>query len=254
MTWVRSLLFTGFFFLWTGIMTLSVPLVAPLPRRWMQRLVRLWGQGTQVGMKVFAGLNYRVAGVENVPDGPCIIASKHQSAWDTLIFHVLLPDPCFVVKKELTRIPFWGLGFRKAGSIPVDREGGARALKQMTADARAALERGSQLVIFPEGTRTAPGDQAPYHPGTAAIYRGAAVPVVPVALNSGLFWGRLSFLKRPGTITLRYMEPISPGLPRREFMARLEAAIETGTREITDQALAEFPALRSVYTPGEEAS
>jgi 1-acyl-sn-glycerol-3-phosphate acyltransferase len=153
-------------------------------------------------------------------------ASYHQSAWDTFAFLTFLDDGAYVIKKELTRIPIYGWLIIKAAMIPVDRTGGARALRNMVCTARARLAAGRHIVIFPEGTRTAPGTHRAYHPGVAALYSQLAVPVVPVALNSGLFWPRRAFLKRPGHIVVEILPPIPPGLPRGDFMRRLESSIE----------------------------
>ena len=159
--------------------------------------------------------------------GPAILAAKHQSAWDTIVFYrVLDADPVYVLKRELTWIPILGWYLRRVGMVAVDRKGGAAALRRMTATAHAALAEGRRIVIFPEGTRTAPGARRPYHPGVAALYAATDVPVVPVALDSGRYWPRRGFLKRPGTITLRILPPLPPGLARKAFVAELEHRIE----------------------------
>jgi len=175
-----------------------------------------------------------------------LIAAKHQSAWDTIIFSILLWDHCFVLKQELTRIPLFGWYLTRAGLIPVDRSGGAAALKKMVADARRAAEAGRPIVIFPEGTRVAPDAHRPYHPGVAALYSQLEVPVVPCALNSGLFWGRRSFAKRPGTITLEFLPAIPPGRPRKTFLAELEQAIEGRSRALAAEAAPGVAAARGV--------
>jgi len=174
--------------------------------------------------------------MENIPDGPAIFASKHQSVWDTLIFNLIVPDCAYVLKRELFRIPLWGWFVWRVGMIGVNRAAGARALKQMVADAGAVLEQGRSIVLFPQGTRTAPGDSKPYLPGAAALYRGSGYPVVPVALNSGLFWPRRVFRKTPGLITIEFLPPIAPGLDRREFLKRLEGQIEPATTRLEAMA------------------
>jgi 1-acyl-sn-glycerol-3-phosphate acyltransferase len=167
---------------------------------------------------------------------------KHQSAWDTLILPVVLGDPAVVLKRELLLLPFYGWYARRAGSIAIDRKGGAAALRTMVAAARAAAAMGRPIVIFPEGTRTAPGERRPYHPGVAALYRSLGLPVVPVAVNSGLFWGRRAFMKRSGHITLAFLDPIPPGLPRRRLMQELEARIEAATAELEREAAGGYAA------------
>ncbi|MEX0758775.1 MAG: lysophospholipid acyltransferase family protein, partial [Tistlia sp.] len=166
-------------------------------------------------------------------EGGLLIASKHQSAWDTLVFPLLVRDPAYVLKRELLLVPFFGWIMWRLRMIAVDRKGGAAALRRMLAAARRIVGRERRpLVIYPEGTRTAPGDSRPYHPGVAALYGELGVPVVPVALNSGLYWPRQSFLRRPGRIVLEFLEPIPPGLPRRQFLAELEARIEPASRRL----------------------
>jgi 1-acyl-sn-glycerol-3-phosphate acyltransferase len=164
---------------------------------------------------------------------------KHQSAWDTLMLPPLLGDPAVVIKRELQYVPFYGWYATRAGSIFIDRKGGAGSLRRMVASARRAIDAGRPVVIFPQGTRTAPGeptDAHPYQPGVAALYRELDVPLVPVAVNSGLYWGRRAFMKRPGRIVAQFLEPIPPGRPRREVMATLEARIEAASAELLQEA------------------
>ena len=241
---VRSLLFNAFFFSWTAVILLSLAMALPLPRTVQQWIVRLWGRGKRLGLKVLTGIGWELRGRENIPDGPAIYASKHQSAWDTSIFHGLLSDPVYVLKKELTAIPFWGWAARKCEAIVVDRSGGASALKELVRSTRTSVEKGRQVIIFPEGTRTTPGQRSPYFPGIAAMYALAKVPVVPVAVNSGLFWGRRNFVKNPGVIIIEFLAPIPPGLDRRAFMAELEERIETASENLRMEAEERFPAIR----------
>jgi 1-acyl-sn-glycerol-3-phosphate acyltransferase len=139
------------------------------------------------------------------------------------------------VKRELLFLPFYGWYAARAGSIAIDRRGGAGALRRMVAAARRETAAGRRVVIFPQGTRTAPGHRLPYQPGVAALYHALGLPVVPAAVNSGLFWGRRSFVKHPGRIILAFLEPIAPGLPRREMMAELEARIEAATSALEQE-------------------
>ena len=240
---LRSMLFGALFFPWSTLCSIFVPLSLVFPRPFMQSIVLVWGVGVRFLLRWVVGLKWRAEGLENVPQGPCVIAAKHQSAWDTMVFHVLLPDPVYVVKKELTRIPFWGWGFYKAGCVVVDRKAGAKALKHLVEGVKVALGRGSQVVIFPEGTRTAPDQRVDYHPGIAAIYRDANVPVVPVALDSGLFWGRMAPIKYPGEITIKFMEPINPGMDRREFMTLLQDRVEGESAKLMAEKRARYPFL-----------
>jgi 1-acyl-sn-glycerol-3-phosphate acyltransferase len=218
--------------LWTvSLSLLYLPLLL-MPRRVMQRAAALWCRGLIALVGICCGVRWRVIGRENLPQGPAVIAAKHQSAWDTLIFHVLVEDPVFVVKQELLEVPFLGWYMRKTGSIGVDRAAGFRAIKAMLPGVEHALASGAQVIVFPEGTRTGPGQRRPYHPGIAAIYARSEAPVVPVALNSGIFWSRRRFLKFPGVITLRILPPMPRGMQRTEFMDELERRIETTTERL----------------------
>ena len=230
MTLVRSLLFNVFFYLWTTVvLILGLPLMLG-PRSGLYHLGRLWVRVIMVALRLLCGLRYQVRGLENLPEGGFLVAAKHQSAWDTLIFSLLLWDHSFVLKQELTWSPVFGLYLLRAGLVPVDRKGGSKALRKMVAKAKRVIADGRPIVIFPEGTRVAPGEHRPYHPGVAALYGQLGVSVVPVALNSGRFWGRRSFAKSPGTITLEFLPRIDPGLRRKEFLQQLEASIETRSK------------------------
>jgi 1-acyl-sn-glycerol-3-phosphate acyltransferase len=241
MTALRSLLFNGFFYGWTAVCVVAgLPLLLG-PRRGIYYLGRAWAHPILAALALLCGLRHEVRGRENLPAGAVLIAAKHQSAWDTIIFSILLWDHSFVLKRELLWVPLFGLYLARAGLIAVDRQGGARALKQMVAAARRVAALGRPIVIFPEGTRVAPDQHRPYQPGVAALYSQLGLPVVPVALNSGLFWRRRSFLKRPGTITLEFLPPIAPGLPRKVFLARLEEAIEDRSRALAGPGRAELP-------------
>jgi 1-acyl-sn-glycerol-3-phosphate acyltransferase len=223
---LRSLLFNLGFFGWTLlVVVLGLPCLL-LPRRYTYRLGAFWVRVSLALLDRLVGLDHRVVGLEHRLGGAAIYAVKHQSAWDTLVFALLLDEPAYVLKRELTFVPFFGWLLRRAGMIPVDRAGRASALRRMIGQARRTAAEGRPLLIYPEGTRTAPGEHRPYQPGVAALYGQLGLPVVPVALNSGLFWGRRQFVKRPGTITVEFLPAIPPGLPRKAFMAELERRLE----------------------------
>ena len=236
MTVLRAALFNILFFGYTTLIALwLLPQllarngdVAPGIQHWIAGILWL--------LEHVVGITYELRGAENVPAGPAIVASKHQSAWDTMMFHRFVRSPAYVVKKELMRIPLYGTYTRMSGSIVVDRKGGARALKDLVRNCRAALEADRQIVIFPEGTRTAPGVRQPYQPGVAALYHQLGVAVVPVALNSGLYWGRRSFVKRPGRILVEFLPAIPPGLGRKQFLARLEERVESASAALMAEA------------------
>ena len=226
MTALRSGLFNLLFFAFTALTVLfGLPLLAFRPDV-MHRYLRGWARGSLWLLRVACGIRLRVVGAENLPlHGPALIAAQHQSAFDTIVWHALLPRPAYVMKAELLRIPGWGAMARHVHSIPVDREGGASALKRLVRSARSAAEAGYQVVIFPEGTRSAPGEVQPWQPGFAAMAAATALPVVPVATDSGRLWGKRAFIKRPGVLTVQVLPPIPPGLTRAELMVRAEAAV-----------------------------
>jgi 1-acyl-sn-glycerol-3-phosphate acyltransferase len=241
MIWARGLIFSFACLAWTVICgTLGLPFLIT-PRAVTMQFGRVWGRVVLLLLRVIVGLDHEIRGLDRVPRGACIIAMKHQSAWDTLILFVLFHDPAAVVKRELLLIPFYGWYAARAGSIGIDRKAGAKALRRMVAVARRVAAQGRPIVIFPEGTRVAPGVRLPYQPGVAALYQALAVPMVPAAVNSGVFWGRRSFLKRPGRIVLEFLDPIPPGQPRRQVMAELEQRVETAAAALLREAEAVKP-------------
>jgi 1-acyl-sn-glycerol-3-phosphate acyltransferase len=232
MSTLRALLFNIAFYIDTVVIgILGLPFLLT-PRRTAMRFGRFWAQTVLLLLKWTVGLDSEIRGREHIPPGGCLIAMKHQSMWDTLILPPLLGDPAVVIKRELQFVPIYGWYATRAGSIFIDRKGGAGALRRLVGSARRAIAAGRPVVIFPQGTRTAPGlplQDMPYQPGIAALYRELAVPLIPAAVNSGLYWGRRAFVKRRGRIVLEFLAPIPPGLPRRKVMRELETRIETAT-------------------------
>jgi 1-acyl-sn-glycerol-3-phosphate acyltransferase len=229
MSWARAFAFNFAFLAWTVILgTVGLPFLFT-PRPLTMRFGRFWAASVLVLLKLIVGLDHQIRGLDRVPRGGCIIAMKHQSAWDALVLPVVLGDPAVVVKRELLLLPFYGWYAARAGSIAIDRKAGAGALRRMLARARPVAAAGRPIVIFPEGTRVAPGERRAYQPGVAALYQALALPLVPAAVNSGLYWGRRSFVKRKGRIVLEFLEPIPPGRTRPRLMAELERRVETGT-------------------------
>jgi len=199
------------------------------PRKWSIRALQVWAKVSLFWLRVIVGIRMEVRGEKNIPQGACLVAGKHQSFWETFAILPLLDDPAVVLKKELTYIPFFGWFIYKFRMIPVQRTAGTQALRALVGAAQNAIAMGRQVVIMPEGTRRAPDDPPDYKPGAAALYGKLDVPCVPFALNSGLFWPRRRFLRRPGTIVISFLEPIPPGLNRKVFQSRLETVIETET-------------------------
>jgi 1-acyl-sn-glycerol-3-phosphate acyltransferase len=233
---LRSLVFNAGFYLWTLVIGLYGAPLLLAPPRYVMEFGRLWAAGALGLLAWTVGLRHEIRGVENLPAGAAIIALKHQSAWDTVILPVMFRHPAIVIKHELAWLPIYGWYAVRAGGIPVDRGAGASALKRMMVRARRAVAEGRPIAIFPEGTRTAVGARLPYHPGVAALYTQLGVPLVPVALNSGVFWGRRSFLKFPGRIVLEILPAIAPGRPRRQVMVELESRIEAATARLVAEA------------------
>ena len=195
-------------------------------------IAKYWCRSNLKFLRYLAGVRTKMTGQENIPEGGCIIASKHQSDWDVFAIFPHAGRPAYIVKKELMRIPFFGWAARSLDCIEVDRRRGAEAIPLMMAQAHAAVARGCRIVIFPEGTRKAALAPAEYRQGIVRLYMELNVPVVPVALNSGLFWGRNSLLLWPGTCEGRFLPPIEAGLSADVFQERLKSAIETNSNQM----------------------
>lgn len=226
MMFLRSLIFNLLFAAWAFIASVIFAPLFLISQKAAIRAGRPWAMGGLILARAVLGITHEIRGREHLTNEPVIYASKHQSAWDTLIFLTLLDAPCYVLKRELLRIPFWGWYLWRMGMIAIDRSGTASTMKQMLRDAKARISEGRTIVIYPEGTRTKPGAEPHYHPGVVALYSQLGVPVIPVALNSGVFWGKNAFMKRSGKITFSILAPIPPGLPKGEFMQRLQSTIE----------------------------
>ncbi len=199
------------------------------PRAWSKACLRLYLDLVFGGLRVLCGVTYEVRGTEHLPRGGALVASKHQSMFETLAFWRILDDPAIILKKELSYLPFFGWYAMKLKNISVDRSAGAKALRGMLKQARERAEDGRQVVIFPQGTRLNPGDVDTYKPGVAGLYAAMKVACSPVALNSGLYWPAHGFARRPGRIIVEFLPPIEPGLSKDDFMTTLEARIESAS-------------------------
>ena len=233
---LRSLLFNVGWYAGSVVIAVFGAPILLMPRRWVVAWSHFWIAFCLGWLRLTCRLTHRLRGLENMPDGPVIIACKHQSTWETLAFARLFPDAVIVLKRELLFIPVVGWAMARAGHIGVERSEGASALRGLVRRARAAIGEGRSILIFPEGTRTPVGSQRPYQVGTAALYRQLGISVVPVALNSGLFWGRRKFIKWPGVIDVEVLPPIPPGLDRQAFMATLRERIEGATDRLVEGA------------------
>jgi len=251
----RSLLFGVAFYASLAVHAVAALPTLLLPRRFVLIFIRSYARSTLWLLRVICGITVEWRGFDKIPSGACIVACKHQSAWETISLYAVMGDPAYILKRELMWLPFYGWYARKARLIPVDRSAGMAALSRMAAIAQRELARGRQIVIFPEGTRRAPGAEPDYKPGVAFLYGRAGVPCVPMALNSGLFWPRRSLERVPGTIVVEALEPIPPGLDRQTFMTRLESTLEQATaRLVRESGIRSQESGRKDQGPGVDAS
>ncbi|MEE3625826.1 lysophospholipid acyltransferase family protein [Nitrospirillum sp. BR 11752] len=227
---LRSLVFNIVFYLWTTLWCFGLLWTLVVPHRTMIWGIRGYMRTLNFWERVIIGLKYEVRGREHLPtSGAFLVGAKHQSMWETMKLHLLMDDPAIVLKKELTYIPIWGWYAAKARMIAVDRGKRGAAIQSLLKGAKERVAEGRPIVIFPQGTRTAVGAWRPYKVGIALLYENLGVPLVPMALNSGLFWPRHKFLRRPGTIVIEFLPPIPPGLSKEAALAQLEAVLETAT-------------------------
>ena len=239
----RSLLFNILFYVTT---TMFVVIGSPLlfaPRSWAMAALAIHGRFELWLLKLIVGTKFEVRGKEKLPDGACLVAAKHQSAWETFALIPLFRDPALLMKRELFWIPFHGWFSYKFEMIPVDRDKGPSALRRMVREAKKRVADGREIIIFPEGTRRAPGAPPDYKTGVVLLYEALGIPCVPVALNSGVFWPRRSLTRRPGRIVVEFLDPIPPGLPKTEFMSQLTQAIETASARLLAEAKAKEPGI-----------
>jgi 1-acyl-sn-glycerol-3-phosphate acyltransferase len=237
---LRSILFNILFYLNLVLHLLIAASTLVIPWGTVIAVAKQWGRVNLWLLQRVCGLGVEWRGLEKIPQGGLIVASKHQSTWETFALLTILEDPVYVLKRELMWIPVFGWCMRKAGMIPVDRAAGRAALTAMTARARIALVDGRQIIIFPEGTRRPAGAPAKYKFGVAFLYADCAVPCVPIALNSGLYWPRRRFLRFPGKVRVEVLDPIMPGRDRNAFFADLEQQLEAATARLIAEGLREL--------------
>ena len=225
---IRSHCFNLFLYLGTFILCIIFLPTMLMTTKGSGCFPRVWSRTMRKALKVICNIEVEIKGLENLPKKTgYIVASKHQSAMETVLFHSIIPNLFYVLKMELLFLPLVGLYFLKTGCVAIDRKGGTKTMRKMTAGVKKNLARGMNLTIFPEGTRTTPGSKKPYSPGVAFLYEQCNVPVIPVALNTGYCWGRNQKLKTKGIVTVSFLKPIEPGHNKREFMKELYDAIET---------------------------
>jgi 1-acyl-sn-glycerol-3-phosphate acyltransferase len=233
---LRSFAFNILFYL-----NLIVLMILGLPsllggRRAVLFMARTWGASSIWLLEKVCGLRLEFRGLENIPEGGYIIASKHQSFLETFSLILKAPDFAIILKRQLMFIPIFGLYLSVSGQIGIDRARGRSALTEIVEKAGAVLRAGRQVFIYPEGTRRTPGAEPQYKHGVAFLYAGTGAPCLPVALNTGMFWGRRGFLRRPGVAVIEYLPAIPPGLDREAFFERLQSSIETATARLIEEA------------------
>lgn len=234
MSFWRTTLFNLLFYIGSLIyaLVLSPCLLTVRSTHWG---IHLWARLSLWLMRVVLGLDYQLQTPKRLPQGGAIYASKHQSAWETISLWVLVPNPVFVMKRELYFIPFIGWWIWRAGNIGIDRSKGSAAMKQMLREAKMRLEQGYNIIVFPEGTRTKPGTTTTYRPGVTMLAKLLKCPVVPIALNSGLFWPRNAYRKKPGVIEVVMLTPIAGGQKGDALMQQLQDRIETKSTQLLQQ-------------------
>jgi 1-acyl-sn-glycerol-3-phosphate acyltransferase len=235
---LRSIIFNIIFYLNLALFLILGSWLFLCPRIWAIRGLQTWARSSLWLLEFICNIKIEVRGRENILSGPCLVAGKHQSFWETFAVLPLFDDPCMVLKRELTFIPLFGWFCLKFKMIAVERSAGSAALRKLVARGKEEIARGRAIIIMPEGTRRGVDDPPDYKPGAAALYNALDVPCVPFGLNSGLFWPRRKFLRNPGTIVVEFLPAIPAGLPRKEFQKRLEAEIETSSTRLISEARA----------------
>lgn len=232
---LRSLAFNFAFYANLIVWLIAALPTLVLPRGAIMAVVRGWAKSNQLLLRAIAGIKVEMRGLEKIPSGGCLVAAKHQSFWETFALFPLFADPSFIMKRELGFIPLFGWFALKAQMITVDRGARSAALRSMAEQARQQTAAGRQILIFPEGTRRAPGEPPAYKYGVVHLYSELKVPCLPIALNSGVFWPRRRFLRQPGTIVVEVLEPIAPGLDKADFLERLVREIEGASNRLLEE-------------------
>ena len=232
MSIIRSYLFKAIFYLWTAIFCILY-----IPLMWISqdKLIackRFWSYGVLIILRFIMNTRLEIKGQHNIPIGGAVLATKHQSSFDTFVMHTIVKKPAFIMKKELLKIPLYGSFCLKTGMIPVDRDGGLKALKDLMQKSLDAINDDRQVIIFPEGSRTIPGNKVDYQSGVYGVYKYTKLPVIPVALNSGLYWPKKGHLLSGKVITFDFLDAIEPGKSKDDFMQIPQDRIESKSDQL----------------------
>ncbi|SFJ91292.1 1-acyl-sn-glycerol-3-phosphate acyltransferase [Pseudovibrio ascidiaceicola] len=238
---LRSVLFNVLFYISTLIIMIACMFLFILPVRYCWWLLPFWCRVEKFLLRWVGGVKSEITGLENLPDTGCVIVSKHQSAWETFALAEYYRQPTFILKRELRWVPFFGWYLMKFRQIPVDRGKKGKALAAMGKRAAEAIAENRNIIIYPEGTRRPAGAEPQYKYGIVHLYKTLNCPIVPIALNSGVYWPRRRFFRFPGTIKAEILEPIQPGLPPEEFFKLLQERIETTSDRLLDEAEKDTP-------------
>lgn len=228
MSRIRSGLFNLYWAVWTALFVVPLVVLAALgcPTKPIRAATRAWSRGILFGLSRIVGLNYVEEGKGNIPAEPCLIVSNHQSAWETLAFLILVPNVAIVAKRELVAIPIVGWFLRRSPMIIIDRANGTQALRVMIDESRAAVAEGRSVLMFPEGTRNGIADPVQFKRGVELLYAKLGLPVLPVAVNSGLYWPHGGSRHHPGAVTVSYLPLLPPGMSGRAFLQGTQDAID----------------------------
>lgn len=239
MNTLRSILFAAWLYGAMAAVAITALPTLLMPRRFAMGAIRIYAQAVRFGLRLFCGVRVELRGQENIPDGPFLVAGKHQAMLDVFIPFLMVRDPAIIMKRELLWYPALGWYALKARMIPIDRAGTARTLKKMLGDAKDRVARGRQVVIYPEGTRQPAGAPPDYKPaGLTALYNALDVPVLPLATKSGLCWKPRGITRRPGLVVYEALPPLPAGLHRKEMMPRLQSELETASDRLLEEGLA----------------
>ena len=234
---IKSILFYFLIFFFGAIIPIIYfPAFIFRSKRLADNGAKMWSLSLVFFLKIICKVDYKIIGLEKLPQESCIIACKHQSMWETAIMHLILNRPVYAYKKELLLIPFYGWFVNIMSGISIDRKGGAKSLKNLVKQSKKYLANNQKIVIFPQGTRVPPlstTDQYPYQSGIVALYNNCKTKIVPVALNSGSFWPKKRLITKTGTIKIEFLDPIEVGLDKKDFMKKLQNSIEYNSNKLT---------------------